>query len=223
MDQKIRCSNISADLSEETSEHSSFHSAQSSSGKDPRFSPKKLPDPQAPFMWRGVNLVMAVFLALASYVQINDPDPYIWVPVYLIPSLLSLGIVIRPSVAVESAIWRCLCLAHLVLCVAGALCLLSVVMELLSKEPSSFLVYEEIREFIGVIIVVVWLSICRFSSFSCMPRVDSNKVFISVSLAVTCLLGSFPLVLWSMCFFGPLRDKLDHCNEMQTAHHHHQL
>lgn len=222
MDRRLLHSSFTADESADVSDDSTWHLFQaSSSARDSRASAaQKVPGPQVSFIWRGVNLLMATFMSLAAYVQINDPDPYIWVPVYLIPSVLSLAIVIKPSV-VDSAIWRSVCLIHLSLSVVGAAYLLTVVLDLLTKETASFLVYEEAREFIGVIIVVVWLSIVRFSSVGCLSRSDANRALISASLAAACIVGAFPLVFWSLCFVGSLRDRLDHCSEMQTAHHHH--
>lgn len=176
-------------------------------------------DLQYPFIWRAVNLVMAVFLLLAAYVQINDPDPYIWIPVYLVPALLSLTIVIRPS-ASEYPIWRNVCVVHIALCVIGSIYLLSVVFELLSTGSASFLVYEEAREFLGIVIVIIWLSICRFSSFAGSPNVGKKKGWLSALLTMSCVVGVFPLVFWSMCFIGPLSAQLDHCQEMHSVLHH---
>lgn len=175
---------------------------------------------QCSIIWRSINVVMATFLVLAAFVQINDPDPYIWIPVYLFPAVLSLTVAIKPSAPADSFIWRSSCLVLIVLCLIGAIYLLSVVFDLLSKGSANILVYEEVREFFGLVIVIIWLAICRFSSFSSSPCDQSTRGWPSALLAVTCIIGTMPLIFWSMCFINPLYDRLDHCQEMMHSAHH---
>ncbi|XP_038836531.1 transmembrane protein 220 isoform X2 [Salvelinus namaycush] len=49
-------------------------------------------------IWRACNVCMSLFFALASYVQINDPDAVLWVVAYAIPANLCLLIAIKPHV-----------------------------------------------------------------------------------------------------------------------------
>ncbi|XP_028912900.1 transmembrane protein 220 isoform X3 [Ornithorhynchus anatinus] len=76
--------------------------------------------PGAPALWRGCNLLMAAFLALAAWVQVNDPDAGLWMVAYAVPAFLSLLVGLSPQVA-GNAIWRRLTELHLLLCAAGAI------------------------------------------------------------------------------------------------------
>ncbi|XP_024257878.1 transmembrane protein 220-like isoform X2 [Oncorhynchus tshawytscha] len=49
-------------------------------------------------IWRVCNVFMSLFFALASYVQINDPDAVLWMVAYAIPANLCLLIAIKPHV-----------------------------------------------------------------------------------------------------------------------------
>ncbi|XP_028912899.1 transmembrane protein 220 isoform X2 [Ornithorhynchus anatinus] len=55
--------------------------------------------PGAPALWRGCNLLMAAFLALAAWVQVNDPDAGLWMVAYAVPAFLSLLVGLSPQVA----------------------------------------------------------------------------------------------------------------------------
>ncbi|KAK1878201.1 Transmembrane protein 220 [Dissostichus eleginoides] len=56
-------------------------------------------------IWRICNLFMSVFFALATYVQINDPDAGLWMVGYGVPSVLCASIGLNPHVT-ETLPWR---------------------------------------------------------------------------------------------------------------------
>ncbi|CAL8134990.1 unnamed protein product [Orchesella dallaii] len=41
-------------------------------------------------LWKCVFLTMALFFMAAAYVQHNDPDPYLWMPAYLVPMFINM-------------------------------------------------------------------------------------------------------------------------------------
>ncbi|GFY66005.1 uncharacterized protein TNIN_441161 [Trichonephila inaurata madagascariensis] len=50
-------------------------------------------------IWRGANAMMTLFFVLASGVQFNDPDPFLWVPLYGTAAILTATITIRPNLS----------------------------------------------------------------------------------------------------------------------------
>ncbi|ELT91151.1 hypothetical protein CAPTEDRAFT_217562 [Capitella teleta] len=95
-------------------------------------------------IWRSINAVMTLFFSLSAYVQLNDPDPYIWIPVYAVPAVLSLSMCVHPTVP-SHPVWRTVCVLHIALCVAGALYLLAVMIEILTGKIVNPLLHEEGR------------------------------------------------------------------------------
>ncbi|CAI5676378.1 unnamed protein product [Oreochromis niloticus] len=56
-------------------------------------------------VWQICNVFMCLFFALASYVQINDPDAGLWMAGYGVPAVLCACIVVKPHVT-ETLPWR---------------------------------------------------------------------------------------------------------------------
>lgn len=48
--------------------------------------------------WRIMCAIMVVFFTMSSVVQHNDPDWFIWVPVYVLPAFISFAQVIRVQI-----------------------------------------------------------------------------------------------------------------------------
>jgi hypothetical protein len=162
-------------------------------------------------IWRLSNTAMVAFFLMATVVQINDPDPYIWIPIYLIPAFLSAAIVCKPEITVNT-VWKTICVAHLCITIGGAIYLCVIVVQLMLDSMKNPLIYEEGREFAGLLIVACWLAVCRFTGSA-----DAKQGAASVILVVSCVLGLAPLFFWALCFVGPLHSILTHCAEMQTA------
>ncbi|ODM95205.1 Transmembrane protein [Orchesella cincta] len=55
--------------------------------------PKKL-SLSATILWKCVFFIMALFFMAAAYVQHNDPDPYLWMPAYLVPMFINIILII---------------------------------------------------------------------------------------------------------------------------------
>ncbi len=64
---------------------------------------------------RFVNGLIALMLLLFAAVQYNDPDFYLWIPIYLIPAILAAIAAFRPPLLakklVRTALYLCLAAA----------------------------------------------------------------------------------------------------------------
>ncbi|XP_077780396.1 transmembrane protein 220 isoform X4 [Podarcis muralis] len=70
-------------------------------------------------VWRLSNLVMAVFFGLAGAVQVNDPDPGLWIVAYSVPAALTLVVGLSPPIA-DNIVWRSLSDLHSAACLVGS-------------------------------------------------------------------------------------------------------
>ncbi|XP_076310180.1 transmembrane protein 220-like isoform X8 [Tachypleus tridentatus] len=64
-------------------------------------------------IWRCVNLFMSLFFFFATCAQVNDPDPLLWMVVYVVPSVLSLLLAIHPFLT-GNFMWRLACFLHFI-------------------------------------------------------------------------------------------------------------
>lgn len=134
-----------------------------------------------PWTWRLANGFMALFFAFATYVQLNDPDPVIWMLIYAIPCFLCIALVIDSSLQ-DHYVWRYTAVIHVGVSILGIFYSLSVLFttEITSKNP---LEYEEGREIGGLLIITAWLGLCwlrKLGSFS-----EANVFFWSATVAVS--------------------------------------
>ncbi|XP_028674163.1 transmembrane protein 220 isoform X1 [Erpetoichthys calabaricus] len=136
-----------------------------------------------PAMWRMCNFCMGCFFALAAYVQVNDPDAGIWMAAYIIPSGLCFMVCVIPAIT-ENLIWSQLSDLHMASCliVAGALGL-----SVYRNATKNILHEEEGREFFGLLLVAVWLLLCR--------RSGKNPVG-GLRLSAAGVIVAFPFVAW---------------------------
>jgi hypothetical protein len=90
---------------------------------------------------------MGLLFLFAAAVQYNDPDPLIWMPIYLLAATASLlplaGVSIR---------WLALALVAVCLPWAGALAF-----RVIGKQP--VLESEEGREMLGLLLVAIWMGL----------------------------------------------------------------
>ncbi|XP_077110756.1 transmembrane protein 220 isoform X2 [Ranitomeya variabilis] len=131
-------------------------------------------------LWRLCNLIMASFLTLAAYVQVNDPDAEIWIVIYVIPAALIFLLSINPDIT-GHIIWRTLSALH------GAVCLIGASYLLLSGDIRNILHQEEGRELSGLVIIAVWILLCKDSA---RATVGGVRLFVAVSVSV------LPLLVW---------------------------
>ncbi|XP_075207580.1 transmembrane protein 220 [Anomaloglossus baeobatrachus] len=131
-------------------------------------------------LWRLCNATMAAFFTLAAYVQINDPDAEIWIVIYVIPAALLFLLSLNPDIT-GHPIWRTLAGLHGALCVIGASYLL------LSGNIRNILHQEEGRELSGLLIIALWMILCKDSG---RAAVGGVRLFVAVSVSV------FPFLVW---------------------------
>ncbi|XP_069809122.1 transmembrane protein 220 [Dendropsophus ebraccatus] len=135
-------------------------------------------------LWRGCNLIMACFFALAAYVQINDPDAELWIVIYVIPAVLIFLLGINPDIT-GHVIWRTLSGLHCAVCLLGASYLLGAL--LLSGNIRSMLHAEEGRELSGLLIITLWIYLCKDTG---RASVGGFRLLVATSISV------FPFLTW---------------------------
>ncbi|XP_063080294.1 transmembrane protein 220 [Engraulis encrasicolus] len=134
-------------------------------------------------VWRICNLFMSLFFALATYVQINDPDAGLWMVGYAIPSCLTLFVSWHPHVT-ETLVWRRI--ADLYVLIGAAFC--GILGWILVKQGvTDIFQQEEGREFSGLMLTVTWLLLCRHSG-----REDIGMIRLCPAVGITV----FPFVAW---------------------------
>uniref|UniRef100_A0A8C9XU64 Transmembrane protein 220 n=1 Tax=Sander lucioperca TaxID=283035 RepID=A0A8C9XU64_SANLU len=121
-------------------------------------------------IWRVCNFFMSLFFALATYVQINDPDAGLWmVRVQVFRTLFCLWaflyvICYFHDVSVADWLW----------CSCSPVCI-------------NWLDTPFDREFSGLMLTIVWLLMCRHSG-----RAPVGMLRVSTAVAITV----FPFVAW---------------------------
>ncbi|XP_028395251.1 transmembrane protein 220-like [Dendronephthya gigantea] len=154
---------------------------------------------------------MGCFFAMAAYVQLNDPDVLLWMFIYAIPGCLCISIAFSPEVQ-EHHIWQTLATADIVGSLAGAIYLAAVIRPQMQKGAlHNPLVLEEGREMSGLIIIIFWISLCKFVSWYCQRKGDVPVSF-WISILVLCFV---PFSLWAYCYRN-LDPKIlpGHCKDM---------
>ncbi|XP_062976467.1 transmembrane protein 220 isoform X2 [Elgaria multicarinata webbii] len=122
------------------------------------------------WLWRLSNLV-------------NDPDPGLWIVAYSVPAALTLVVSLNPAIA-DNTVWKSLSDLHSAACVVGSAVL---GYSLVANAQKNILHEEEGRELFGLVIVTVWMSLCRSSAKNSLG---------GVRLAVAIFLSIFPFVMW---------------------------
>ncbi|NXI59200.1 TM220 protein, partial [Chloroceryle aenea] len=125
------------------------------------------------WLWRFCNLLMAAFFGLAAAVQV----------VYLVPAALTLLVSINPSVT-DNGVWRGLCELHSAVCIVGTVALSH---SLFAYAQGNILHEEEGRELFGLVIITIWMSLCRSSAKNPLGGV---RLIAAVSIAL------LPFVSW---------------------------
>ncbi|KAA0706243.1 Transmembrane protein 220 [Triplophysa tibetana] len=116
-------------------------------------------------VWRVCNLFMSLFFALASYVQINDPDAVLWMIAYAVPAGLCFSICCQQQIT-ETLLWRRIADLH-VLVASTFVFILG--WNLYKEKITNIFQQEEGREFSGLLLTVFWLLVCRHSGRCCWP------------------------------------------------------
>uniref|UniRef100_A0A803U1A4 Transmembrane protein 220 n=1 Tax=Anolis carolinensis TaxID=28377 RepID=A0A803U1A4_ANOCA len=134
----------------------------------------------------GTSLSLIALPACLPTVQsrlVNDPDPEIWIVAYSVPAALTLVVGLNPPIA-DNVVWRTLSDLHTAACVAGSAIL---GWSLLANAQKNILHEEEGRELMGLMIITVWMSLCRSSA---------KKSLGGIRLAIAISLSLFPFAMW---------------------------
>nr|XP_034960535.1 transmembrane protein 220 isoform X3 [Zootoca vivipara]XP_034960536.1 transmembrane protein 220 isoform X3 [Zootoca vivipara] len=115
--------------------------------------------------------------------KVNDPDPGLWIVAYSVPAALTLVVSLSPPIA-DNIVWRSLSDLHSAACLVGSAIL---GYSLFTNAQKSILHEEEGRELFGLLIVTVWMSLCRCSAKNSLG---------GVHLAIAIFLSLFPFVMW---------------------------
>ncbi|CAL1263433.1 unnamed protein product [Larinioides sclopetarius] len=154
-------------------------------------------------VWRVANAMMTLFFIMASGVQFNDPDPFLWVPLYGTAAILTISVTVRPNVT-ASRIWRYTYWIHATFGI-GMLIYVLVALVLVATNPKSDgslnpLTYEEGREMAGIMITSIWLFTCKQSptiSSDSSQKLSKKENIVAVAVIFLSLL---PLILWTLCY-----------------------
>ncbi|XP_040046953.2 transmembrane protein 220 isoform X1 [Gasterosteus aculeatus] len=133
--------------------------------------------------WRACNFLMSLFFALATYVQINDPDAGVWMVAYGVPAVLCACVGLTPHLT-ETLPWRRVADLHVLVSSA----VVAMMGWRLHRETVSEIFHlEEGREFSGLVLTAGWLLLCRHSG-----RASVGMLRVSTAVAITV----FPFVAW---------------------------
>lgn len=156
-------------------------------------------------LWVMINCIMGGFFALAGLVQFRDPAPIMWMVIYFVPSFLCFSIVYSPDVT-DKLWWKIVFLIHF-MCISIKQVFLGTQLIFWMKDRViNPLRYAEGREFFGIIIVQVWLLVCK-----CGGNIKGGST--SRTTAVTwCILflGFFPFTFWFLLCVS----QFNHCSDM---------
>ncbi|XP_070704654.1 transmembrane protein 220 [Pempheris klunzingeri] len=134
-------------------------------------------------IWKVCNVFMSLFFALATYVQVNDPDAGLWMVGYGVPAVLSAFIGMKARVT-ETLPWRRVADLHLMVS-SAVVAMLG--WRLYEERVTEIFQQEEGREFSGLMLTVIWLLLCRHSG-----RAPVGMLRVSTAVAITV----FPFVSW---------------------------
>uniref|UniRef100_A0AAY4C7A7 Transmembrane protein 220 n=1 Tax=Denticeps clupeoides TaxID=299321 RepID=A0AAY4C7A7_9TELE len=109
--------------------------------------------------WRLCNCLMSTFFALATYVQMNDPDAGLWMVAYAVPAGLCFLVCLKSTIT-ETSLWRRLADLHVLVSTTFGTML---GWTLYRDNITNIFQQEEGREFGGLLLTVVWLLLCRHS------------------------------------------------------------
>ncbi|XP_078491865.1 transmembrane protein 220 [Ciona intestinalis] len=131
------------------------------------------------------HFLAAIYFALSAYVQTNDPDPEIWIPIYLLPATIALCTAAKPSFTEFSVVSKVNDLIVMGCCIYGGFILDSSYK--FEENIFHWVVHDEAgREFGGLLVICLW-TICMHGSST--TRTKRSLVFL-------CIIVLSPALLW---------------------------
>ncbi|NXU47679.1 TM220 protein, partial [Turnix velox] len=135
-------------------------------------------------LWRLCNFLMSAFFGLAAAVQVSaGPFMFYLQVAYLVPAALTLLVSIKPSVT-ANGVWRIFCDLHSAGCITGIIALSC---SLFTYTQGNLLQEEEGRELFGLVIITIWMSLCRSSA-----KIPLGGVFLIAAIVI----ALFPFISW---------------------------
>uniref|UniRef100_A0A1I8G3W0 Transmembrane protein n=1 Tax=Macrostomum lignano TaxID=282301 RepID=A0A1I8G3W0_9PLAT len=142
--------------------------------------------------WQAVNALSFVVFVASAILQLNDPDPYLWIPIYALPCLLALVLGIFPkllatrSMTAVISIHLCICL--IMLGFIGYAPLVTRWQRNAASDPLALLMSaEEASESIGLLLVIAWLS-GHLMLLDLLTRLSKFFVSCCISVCIICFL-----------------------------------
>ncbi|RUS75486.1 hypothetical protein EGW08_016754 [Elysia chlorotica] len=168
-------------------------------------------------LWKVTNVVLGMFFSLACFVNRNDADWYLWMPIYSIPCLLCFSAALKPSLA-DGPFWQAVATLLLYGCLVYACYeVFALSMVFTTRGIINPFAVEEGRELGGLIIIVTWARtvLSSLAAKGCSESSEQSSmtsmVWVMASLAV------IPLAFWSLCFIPGLGTSLGHCVGMKSC------
>lgn len=143
--------------------------------------------------WKLSNCVMAVFLALASYVQHNDEYPVWWMLVYAVPCLVCLTMVADCKSLHSASMQRMLYFLLLGYFLFSLYLFTRGVRIVIDTGDIDLLAHQETKEMFGVLIVETWLLLC---TYFVNARLPFDALMTRVFKWSIVILSLSPIALW---------------------------
>ncbi|XP_041363078.1 transmembrane protein 220-like isoform X2 [Gigantopelta aegis] len=150
----------------------------------------------------------------AALFNVNDEDWYLWVPIYGIPGFLATVLVFKPQAVSESGLWKKLSVMTLAFCLSYLLYQVVLLFQVIRGQIQNPLQHEEGREMAGLLIIITWLILFRFTNIGRQDVSPTNKNLMNVLLLLAGTLACVPIITWSLCFVADWHTKLGHCTGM---------
>ena len=119
--------------------------------------------------FKTINIIMILFMGLSAVIQFNDPDPILWTLLYGAGTVLAVfhwkrhaGSVVAPViVGIVALAWAALLLPNVLERPPS--------MRIFEGMDPDFPEIEEAREFIGLLMVGVWMGVLAWRSYRSQP------------------------------------------------------
>lgn len=151
-------------------------------------------------LFRFLHFIAAIFFLLAAFVQKNDPDPALWIPLYLLPGICSILISVNPDVCRKTAFKR----VDFIYVFIATIIISNTLHRNYYPTENNFLWWilndEAGREFGGLFIVIVWI----------LSMHNVPNVILSALLSLIIIV---PCIFWCYIYFNQEIRKLwpQHC------------
>ncbi|XP_065066244.1 transmembrane protein 220-like [Rhopilema esculentum] len=159
-------------------------------------------------MWKFMNGIMAGLFFIAALLQVNDPDPALWIGLYMIPAFICITIVAYPALQ-GLKIFKVLALFQICLCLTVILYTIYTGLNELVKQRGNIFVAEEGREATGLAIVVAWLSVTLLTD---AKSVQTMNIFSWLKVIAIISIPFVLITIWA--YTTDLSSGPEHCHTL---------